>query len=119
VNTTDSAVRITHTPTGIVASCQDEKSQMKNRAQAMRVLRARLRDRHEQEKAATLKATRRAAIGTAERSEKIRTYNFPQNRITDHRIGLTLYDLATVLEGSMQPLVDALHAHEADSALEE
>ncbi len=119
VNTTDSAVRITHVPTGIVASCQDEKSQMKNRAQAMRVLRARLHDLHEQEKQATLKATRRDAIGTAGRSEKIRTYNFPQNRITDHRIGLTLYDLTTVLEGNMEPLADALRSHEADSTLEE
>ncbi len=119
VNTTDSAVRITHIPSGIVASCQDEKSQMKNRAQAMRVLRARLRDLHEQEKQATLTATRRAAIGNADRSEKIRTYNYPQNRITDHRIGLTLYDLTTVMEGNMEPLSDALLAHEAESALEE
>jgi len=119
VNTTDSAVRITHVPTGIVASCQDEKSQMKNRTQAMRVLRARLHDLHEQKKQATLKATRRAAIGTAERSEKIRTYNYPQNRITDHRIGLSLYDLTTVLEGNMEPLAEALRSHEADSALEE
>ncbi len=118
VNTTDSAVRITHIPSGIVASCQDEKSQMKNRAQAMRVLRARLNDLHEQEKQASLKATRRTAIGTAERSEKIRTYNFPQNRITDHRIGLTLYDLTSVLEGSMEALIEALQTHEADAALE-
>jgi peptide chain release factor 1 len=119
VNTTDSAVRITHVPTGIVASCQDEKSQMKNRAQAMRVLRARLNDLHEREKQATLKATRRAAIGSGDRSEKVRTYNFPQNRITDHRIGLTLYDLMTVMEGGMEPLADALRAYEADSALAE
>jgi peptide chain release factor 1 len=119
VNTTDSAVRITHEPTGIVVSCQDEKSQHKNKAQAMRVLRARLRDRLEQEQQAELSATRRSHIGSGDRSEKIRTYNFPQNRITDHRIGLTLYDLTNVLEGSMQPLVDGLRAAAADEAFGE
>ncbi|MEW5825464.1 MAG: peptide chain release factor 1 [Candidatus Bipolaricaulota bacterium] len=119
VNTTDSAVRITHIPTGIVASCQDEKSQMKNRAQAMRVLRARLHDLHEQETQAALKETRRAAIGTAERSEKIRTYNYPQNRVTDHRIGLTLYDLSSILEGNMEELLDALRSSASDGDLGE
>jgi peptide chain release factor 1 len=119
VNTTDSAVRITHEPTGIVVSCQDEKSQHKNKAQAMRVLRARLRDRMEQEKQAELSATRRSHIGSGDRSEKIRTYNFPQNRITDHRIGLTLYDLTGVLEGNMTPLVDGLRAAASEEALEE
>ncbi len=118
VNTTDSAVRITHEPTGIVVSCQDEKSQHKNKAQAMRVLRARLRDRLEQEQQAELSATRRSHIGSGERSEKIRTYNFPQNRITDHRIGLTIYDLTGVLEGNMEELVDGLRAA-AEEALPE
>jgi len=116
VNTTDSAVRITHEPTGIVVSCQDEKSQHKNKAQAMRVLRARLRDRLEQEQQAELSAKRRSHIGSGDRSEKIRTYNFPQNRITDHRIGLTIYDLAGVLEGNMDALVDGLRAAAADEA---
>ena len=110
VNTTDSAVRITHTPSGIVVTCQDEKSQHKNKASALRVLRARLQDRHEQEKQAELSATRRSHIGSGSRSEKIRTYNFPQNRITDHRIGFSLYDLMGVLEGNLDPLFDALQA---------
>jgi peptide chain release factor 1 len=110
VNTTDSAVRITHLPTGMIVSCQDEKSQHKNKAQAMRVLRARLQDIAEQEKQAELSATRRSHIGSGDRSEKIRTYNFPQNRITDHRIGLTLYDLSGILEGNLGPLVEGMQA---------
>jgi peptide chain release factor 1 len=119
VNTTDSAVRITHVPTGIVVSCQDEKSQMKNRAQAMRVLRARLQDRIEQEQQAELSAKRRSHIGSGDRSEKIRTYNFPQNRVTDHRIGLSLHDLNSVLEGGFEALTDALRSRAAEESLEE
>jgi len=118
VNTTDSAVRITHIPTGLVVSCQDEKSQHKNKAQAMRVLRARLQERLDQEQQAALSATRRSHIGSADRSEKIRTYNFPQNRITDHRINLTLYDLNGVLEGSLEPLIDALRTAAAEEVEE-
>ena len=117
VNTTDSAVRITHEPTGIVVSCQDEKSQHKNKAQAMRVLRARLRDRLEQEQQDEISAKRRSHIGSGDRSEKVRTYNFPQNRITDHRIGLSVYDLAGVLEGNMDPFVDGLRNAAAEEAL--
>jgi len=119
VNTTDSAVRITHTPTGIVVTCQDEKSQHKNKASALRVLRARLQDRVEQEQQAELSATRRSHIGSGDRSEKIRTYNFPQNRITDHRIGFSLYDLTGVLEGNLDSLVDALRTAAAEQAEDE
>ena len=117
VNTTDSAVRITHEPTGIVVSCQDEKSQHKNKAQAMRVLRARLQDRLEQEQQAELSAKRRSHIGSGDRSEKIRTYNFPQNRITDHRIGLSVHDLTSVLEGGLDAFVDGLRAAATEESL--
>jgi peptide chain release factor 1 len=119
VNTTDSAVRITHVPSGIVVSCQDEKSQLKNRAQAMRVLRARLQDQLEQEKQAELSATRRSHIGSGDRSEKVRTYNFPQNRVTDHRIGLSIHDLGSVMEGNLDALTDALRSAAAEQAMEE
>jgi len=118
VNTTDSAVRITHIPTGIVVSCQDEKSQHKNKAQAMRVLRARLKDLYEKEKEAELSETRRKQIGSGDRSEKIRTYNFPQNRVTDHRINLTLYKLGEIMEGNLDPLIDALREAAATKAME-
>ncbi len=107
VNTTDSAVRITHIPTGIVSSCQDEKSQHKNRAQAMRVLRARLKDLYDHEREEELMATRKSQIGSGDRSEKIRTYNYPQNRVTDHRAGMDLYNLTGVLEGDLDSLIEA------------
>src|SRR5579864_5615605 len=116
VNTTDSAVRLTHLPTGLVVTCQDERSQLKNRAKALRVLKARLLERAQEEQAAAIAADRRTQVGTGERSERIRTYNFRENRVTDHRIGLTLYNLDRVLQGQLDPLLDALA--EAD-ALEE
>src|SRR5438034_74571 len=112
VNTTDSAVRITHLPTGLVVTCQDERSQIKNRAKALRVLKARLLERAQQEQQAAIAADRRSQVGTGERSERIRTYNFPQARVTDHRIGLTLHRLPAVLEGDLDDVIDALTAAE-------
>ncbi len=111
VNTTYSAIRITHLPTGTVVSCQDEKSQIKNREKAMRVLRSRLYEVEMQKQHDALAKERKQQVGSGDRSEKIRTYNFPQNRLTDHRIGLTLHQLAQVMEGQLQPVVDAVISH--------
>ena len=108
VNTTMSAVRLTHEPTGIVVSCQDEKSQIKNKEKAMKVLRARIYDKFQQEARAEYDETRKSAVGTGDRSERIRTYNFPQNRVTDHRIGLTIQKLDQILEGKLEEFIDAL-----------
>jgi peptide chain release factor 1 len=111
VNTTYSAVRITHIPTNTVVSCQDEKSQIKNREKGLRVLRSRLYEQEMERQNAELAKERKQQVGSGDRSEKIRTYNFPQNRLTDHRIGLTLHQLDLVMEGRLQPIVDALIAH--------
>ncbi len=119
VNTTDSAVRITHLPTGIVATCQDEKSQHKNKAKALKVLRARLLDLARQRQQEELAQSRRTQVGRGDRSERIRTYNFPQGRVTDHRIGLTLYKLDQVLDGEVGEIIDALRAHFQAKAIEE
>ena len=119
VNTTDSAVRITHLPSGIVVSCQDEKSQHKNKAKALKILRARLLDKAKQEKQMEISERRRNQVGTGERSERIRTYNFPQGRVTDHRIGLTLYRLEGVLEGDLDEIIKALTTHYQTEALRE
>lgn len=118
VNTTMSAVRITHIPTGIVVSIQDEKSQIKNREKAMKVLRARVYDKYQQEAQAEYDETRKSAVGTGDRSERIRTYNFPQNRVTDHRIGLTIQKLDQILDGELDEFIEALILHEQTEKLE-
>jgi peptide chain release factor 1 len=115
VNTTDSAVRVTHIPTGLVVSCQDEKSQHKNKAKALKILRARLLERAREQQQAVITASRRSMVGSGDRSERIRTYNFPQSRLTDHRINLTLYALDRVLDGDLDSVVDALTtSHQAE-----
>jgi len=111
VNKTESAVRITHIPTGVVVACQDEKSQHKNKAKALKVLKSRILDQMQAEQQAKLAAERKSQVGSGDRSERIRTYNFPQGRCTDHRIGLTLYRLESILEGEIDEIVDALTTH--------
>jgi peptide chain release factor 1 len=117
VNTTDSAVRVTHLPTGIVVSCQDEKSQHKNKVRAMRVLRARLKELMELERAEEISTLRRSQICSGDRSEKIRTYNYPQNRVTDHRIGLSIHNLEDIMEGGLEELTEALLAEDREKLL--
>src|SRR5699024_2986664 len=117
VNTTMSAVRLIHEPTGIVVSCQDEKSQIKNKEKAMKVLRARIYDKYQQEAQAEYDENRKSAVGTGDRSERIRTYNFPQNRVTDHRIGLTIQKLDQILEGNLEEIVEALVMEEQTDKL--
>jgi peptide chain release factor 1 len=112
VNTTDSAVRITHKPTGLVVACQDERSQLQNRERAMRILRSRLLQIEQERQDAALSAARRTQVGGGGRSEKIRTYNFKENRVTDHRIGLTIYSLDRVLDGELGDIIDGLAADE-------
>jgi peptide chain release factor 1 len=119
VNTTMSAVRLTHLPTGTVVSCQDEKSQIKNKEKAMKVLRARVYDKFQREAQAEYDQTRKLAVGTGDRSERIRTYNFPQNRVTDHRIGLTIQKLDQILQGKLDEFVDALIVEDQSSRLDQ
>jgi peptide chain release factor 1 len=119
VNTTDSAVRITHLPTGEVVACQEERSQLQNKERAMRILRARLLERAQREQQEKIAAERRSAVGTGDRSEKIRTYNYPQNRVTDHRINMSLQKLPQVMEGDLDDLIDALASHDREARLGE
>jgi peptide chain release factor 1 len=117
VNTTDSAVQIIHKPSGLIVRCADERSQIKNRAKAMTVLRSRLLEAKIAEENAKYAANRKQQVGTGERSEKIRTYNFPQNRVTDHRIEVTLYNLASFIEGDIDPMIDPLIANDLEARL--
>ncbi len=117
VNTTDSAVRVTHLPTGLVVTCQDEKSQHKNKSKALKILRARLLERARSEQQSEIAANRKAMVGSGDRSEKIRTYNFPQSRVTDHRVNVTLHTLDRVLDGEIDPIVDALVTRQQAEAL--
>jgi peptide chain release factor 1 len=119
VNTTDSAIRITHIPTGVVVQCQDERSQHKNKAAAMKMLRAKLYDDQQRKKAEEQASERKSMVGSGDRSEKIRTYNFPQNRLTDHRIGLTLYKLDRVMEGTLDEIFNALHEHDVEERIKQ
>ena len=119
VNTTDSAIRITHIPTGVVVQCQDERSQHKNKAAAMKVLRARLFDDQQRKIAAAAASERKSMVGSGDRSEKIRTYNFPQNRLTDHRIGLTLYKLDRVMQGDLEETLVALYEHDVEMRIKQ
>ena len=118
VNTTMSAVRMTHLPTGVVVSMQDERSQIKNREKAMKILRARVADKYMQEAQSEYDSVRKSAVGTGDRSERIRTYNYPQNRVTDHRIGLTIQKLDQIMEGKLDEIIDALTLEEQASKLE-
>lgn len=119
VNKTDSAVRMVHLPTGLVVECQDERSQQKNKAKALKVLKARLLDKAQSEQHAEISENRKAQVGTGDRSERIRTYNFPQSRLTDHRINLTLYNLPDVMEGSIDQILDALGTHHQQELLKQ
>jgi peptide chain release factor 1 len=119
VNTTDSAVRITHLPTNTVVTCQDEKSQHKNKAKAMKVLRARLLDKIASEHNSKISQSRKSMVGSGDRSEKIKTYNFPQNRVTDHRIGLTIYNLESILDGDLDELITAAKNYAFEKRMED